>query len=89
LFLQIIQIAEKVFRDNPKALWFNPYNDAEHRNLEHAFELRLFSSYLIKISNPSDEYLVDTYGGDPKTGIMASQWKAFELLEYEHNLWEF
>ena len=32
------ELVEKVFRDNPKALWFNPYNDAEHRNLEHAFE---------------------------------------------------
>lgn len=83
------ELVEKVFKDNPKAIWFNPYNDSEHRNLEDAFELRLFSSYLIKISNPSDEYLVDTYGGDPRVGIMASQWKAFEMLEYEHNLWEF
>lgn len=83
------ELVEKVFKDNPKAVWFNPYNDSEHRNLEHAFELRLFSSYLIKISNPKNEYIVDTYGSDPKVGIMASQWKAFEMLEYEHNLWEF
>lgn len=83
------ELVEKVFKDNPKAIWFNPYNDSEHRNLEHAFEMRLFSSYLIKISNPKNEYIVDTYGSDGKTGIMASQWKAFEMLEYEHNLWEF
>lgn len=83
------ELVEKVFKDNPKAIWFNPYNDSEHRNLEHAFEMRLFSSYLIKISNPRNEYIVDTYGGDDRTGIMASQWKAFEMLEYEHNLWEF
>lgn len=83
------ELVEKVFKDNPKAIWFNPYNDREHRNLADAFELRLFSSYLIKISNPSDEEIMETYGGDPKTGIMASQWKAFEMLEYEHNLWEF
>lgn len=83
------ELVEKVFKDNPSAIWYNPYNDQEHRNLEHAFELRLFSSYLVKVSNPSGEFIVDTYGGDPKTGIMASQWKQFEMLEFEHNLWEF
>jgi gliding motility associated protien GldN len=83
------ELHDQTFKDNPEAIWFNPFNDAEHRNLADAFELRLFSSYIIKVSNPNDEYIVDTYGGDPKVGIMASQWKAFELLEYEHNLWEF
>ncbi len=83
------ELVEKVFPNNPDAIWYNPMNDSEHHNLADAFELRLFSSYIIKVSNPNDEYLTDTYGGDPKTGIMASQWKAFELLEYEHNLWEF
>lgn len=83
------ELKEKVFTDNPNAIWYNPFNDAEHKSLADAFELRLFSSYIIKVSNPNDDYLVDIYGGDPKTGIMASQWKEFELLEYEHNLWEF
>lgn len=83
------ELVEKVFKDNPKAIWFNPYNDREHRNLADAFELRLFSAYLIKISNPNDEEIAETYGGDGRTGIMASQWKSFEMLEYEHNLWEF
>lgn len=83
------ELKEKVFTNNPNAIWYNPYNDAEHKSLSDAFELRLFSSYIIKVSNPNDDYLVDIYGGDPKTGIMASQWKEFELLEYEHNLWEF
>ena len=45
--------------------------------------------YIIKVSNPKDAYLVDIHGGDQWTGILASQWKSFELLEYEHNLWEF
>lgn len=83
------ELKEKIFTDNPNAIWYNPYNDAEHKSLADAFELRLFSSYIIKVSNPNDDYLVDIYGGEPKTGIMASQWKEFELLEYEHNLWEF
>jgi hypothetical protein len=83
------ELRDKLFMDNPDAIWYNPYNDHEHRNLADAFELRLFHGYIIKVSNPNDDYLIDIYGGDPKTGIMASQWKSFELLEFEHNLWEF
>lgn len=83
------ELCEKLFKDNPKAIWFNPTNDAEHKNLADAFELRLFSSYILKVSNPNDAYLSDIYGGDQTKGIMASQWAAFDLLEYEHHLWEF
>lgn len=83
------ELIDKVFKDNPNAIWYNPQNDAAHKSLGDAFELRMFSSYIIKVSNPSDAYLVDIYGGDQQKGIMASQWAAFELLEYEHNLWEF
>ncbi|MBX9853765.1 MAG: gliding motility protein GldN [Cytophagaceae bacterium] len=79
----------KVLTDNPNAIWYNPQNDAQHKSLADAVELRLFSSYIIKVSNPDDAYLVDIYGGDQVKGIMSSQWAAFELLEYEHNLWEF
>lgn len=79
----------KVFANDPRAIWYNPYNDAEHRSYADAFDLRLFSSYMIKVSNPNDDYLVDQYGGDQNTGIMASQWTAYEMLEFEHNLWEF
>lgn len=83
------ELCEKLFKDNPKAVWFNPQNEKEHKNLADAFDLRLFSSYIIKVSNPKDSYLTDIYGGDQLKGLMASQWAAFELLEYEHNLWEF
>ncbi|MCU0417980.1 MAG: gliding motility protein GldN [Cytophagaceae bacterium] len=83
------ELCDKLFKDNPKAIWFNPENDKEHKNLSDAFDLRLFSSYIIKVSNPKDAYITDIYGGDQKKGIMASQWAAFTLLEYEHNLWEF
>jgi gliding motility associated protien GldN len=79
----------KILKDNPNAVWYNPQNDAEHKSIADAIELRLFSSYIIKVSNPDDAYLVDIYGGDQQKGIMSSQWAAFELLEYEHNLWEF
>ncbi|HTF81404.1 MAG TPA: gliding motility protein GldN, partial [Cytophagales bacterium] len=78
-----------VFKKDPRALWFNPENDQEHRNMAHAFDLRLFSSYLVKVSNPDDAYLADIYNTNEKEGLLASYWKANEMMEYEHNLWEF
>ena len=36
-----------------------------------------------------DQEIAETYGGDGRTVIMAAEWKSFEMLEYEHNLWEF
>jgi len=81
-------LVEKVFKNNSRAMRINPQNDQANMNLADAFELRLFSSYIIKVSNPEDAYLADKYN-DQKKGILASQWAAMELLEYEHNLWEF
>ena len=78
-----------IFKNDPRAIWFNSQNDSEHRNLADAFDLRLFSSYLIKVSNPKDQFLADIYTGTAKQAILAAQWKANELMEFEHNLWEF
>jgi gliding motility associated protien GldN len=78
----------KVFANNPDAIWFNPSNDSEHRSLADAFELRLFSSYIIKVSNPNDEYLVDIADGNERNGILNSTEKEYELLEFESNFWE-
>jgi len=83
------ELMEKVFTNNPKAIWYNPYNDKEHKSLADAFEMRLFSSYLTKINNPSNETITDTYGGDPGRGIQASHLEEEKLLEYEHNLWSY
>ncbi|MGY2133862.1 type IX secretion system ring subunit PorN/GldN [Hymenobacter sp. HD11105] len=79
----------KMFRNNPdKAIWFNPQNDAQHKNLADAFELWLFNSYIVKVSNPSDARLDEIYGGQQQ-GILASQQAAADLIEYEYNLWSF
>lgn len=79
----------RVFRNNPdKAIWFNPQNDAQHKNLADAFELWLFNSYIVKVSNPNDSRLSDVYGGE-REGILASQQAATDLIEYEYNLWSF
>jgi gliding motility associated protien GldN len=79
----------KVFRDHPtEALWFNPRNDAQHKNLADAFDLRLFSSFITKVSNPDNSSLEDIYGG-PMQGILAAQTTAEQMIEYEYNLWSF
>ncbi|WMJ74212.1 gliding motility protein GldN [Cytophagaceae bacterium ABcell3] len=82
------ELVEELFRDNPEAIWFNAQNDSQHKNLAEAFELRLFSSYLLSVSNPAGSYLIDMYGGDPSKGVEASEWAQDELLEEEHNLWD-
>ncbi|TAF74782.1 MAG: gliding motility protein GldN [Bacteroidetes bacterium] len=79
----------ELFRKDNRANWFNRENDAEHRNFIDAFDLRLFSSFIYKISNPNDEQIVDTYGGDLKKGRYGSEKAANDLMEFEHNLWEF
>ncbi|MCR5887808.1 gliding motility protein GldN [Hymenobacter sp. J193] len=79
----------RMFRNNPdKAIWFNPQNDAQHKNLADAFELWLFNSYIVKVSNPNNARLSDVYGGE-REGILASQQAATDLIEYEYNLWSF
>lgn len=81
---------EKLFRSMPgEAIWFNPQNGAQHRNLADAFLLRLFSARIIKVENPDNQQIVDIYGGDPKRGLYASQEMEHRLMEYEHNLWEY
>lgn len=80
----------ELFRSMPgEAIWFNPQNSAAHLNLSDAFALRLFSGRIIKVANPEDNMIVDIYSKSPKEGLMASQWVEMELLELEHELWEF
>lgn len=79
----------KVFRANPdKAIWFNPQNDAQHKNLADAFELWLFNSYITKVSNPGDQRLDELYG-DQRQGILAASQAASDLIDYEYSLWSF
>ncbi|MFC5270732.1 gliding motility protein GldN [Adhaeribacter terreus] len=79
----------KVFRmHKAEARWVNPHNDAEQKNLADALELRLFSSYITKVSNPDNLSLEDLHKG-PMQGLWASRQTADKLLEYEYNLWSF
>jgi len=80
----------RLFKENPsQAIWFNPWNSQEHRNLADALALRLFNARIIKVENPQDSYIVDVYNKSPKQGILASQWLEDQIVEFEHDLWEF
>ena len=80
----------KVFRNHPEeAVWFNSQNSAENKNFADAFLLRLFHGNLVKVENPDNFYIVDVYDKSRKEGVMASEWLDVQLMEKEHNLWEF
>lgn len=79
----------EVFINNPdKAIWINRYNSAENKNYADAFSLRLFRSSLFKFENPDDSPIVDMYK-NRKEAIIASEWWEMQLMEKEHNLWEY
>jgi len=80
----------RVFEENPElAVWVNPSNDAKHLNLKHAFDLRLFSAPIVKYSNPDDQYIIDMSGGDRREALLESLNYEYQLLEREHELWEY
>jgi hypothetical protein len=68
---------------------YNVRNSAEHRNFAEAFELRLFSSNLIKFANPDDERIMEIYDKSRRDGILASQKLEHDMVEFENELWEF
>lgn len=84
---------EKVFRNHPtKAVWFNRQNTAQNKNFADAILLRLFHGTIRKIENPDDETIFEIYTANGKTwkeAVWATEWAELELMEKEHNLWEF
>jgi hypothetical protein len=79
---------ERYFRSNPKCIWYNAANGAAHKNLADAFELRLFHGKIVKKSNALDSFLDDVYKS-PREGLLKSEQLEHELMEFEHNLWEY
>jgi gliding motility associated protien GldN len=80
---------ERYVKSNQKeALWYNPKNERRHMCVMDAFELRLFSSRILKVSNPDDMALNQFYA-DPIEELYKAQEAEMELMEFEHNLWEF
>ncbi|MFT5914657.1 MAG: hypothetical protein ACJAWV_000778 [Flammeovirgaceae bacterium] len=81
------ELVENVFIDNPQAIWFNPKNTIENRNLADAFDLRLFDARIIKYTNPKDDMIEDVYNSDLKLSLGKSQQYEHDILEYESNMW--
>jgi gliding motility associated protien GldN len=78
----------ELFRSDPKKfIWYNPQNQAQHKNLADAFDLRLFYGRITKVSNPSDTELIGLYGD--REGLLKSYQTEYELMEVEHGLWEY
>ncbi len=79
---------DKLFRSDPKKfIWYNPQNQAQHRNLADAFDLRLFYGRITKVANPADKDLISQYG--TREGLLKSYQLENELMETEHGLWEY
>lgn len=80
---------EQLFRSMPdQAIWYNRSNTAAHLNMADAFLLRLFSARVVKVSNPKNDWIQDIYL-DQKAALIKSQQTEYNLIEYEHNLWEY
>lgn len=83
--------------ESVRAFWYNPANPRRHMSLADALELRLFNSRITKVSNPADLNIVSIinkeYGEqDTKKSqkiLYMSQKLAYDLMEFEHNLWEY
>jgi hypothetical protein len=63
-----------------KCLWKNRFNDAEYRTMKEIMELRLFNSYLTEVGLGNEYKIMDIYD---------SEKKRLQMVDYEHNLFEF
>jgi gliding motility associated protien GldN len=70
---------------------FNRNNDAARLNYDDFFEMRMFSSWIYKESNPFDMRInqFDEFKSNPVNALIESDNIKKKLFEYEHNLWEY
>lgn len=70
---------------------FNPYNDAARLSFDDWFEMRMFSSYIVKESNVWD-YDIKYYEeneDNPFAALLKSEAIKNDLFIFEHDLWEY
>lgn len=79
---------DQFFRNKPDAIWYNSANTAKHLNLADALELRLFHGRIVKKANEMDKFLDQQYK-NPREALYKSEQLEYELLEFEHNFWEY
>jgi gliding motility associated protien GldN len=66
----------------------NTKNDASSLSFDDFFIRRLFSSYIVKESNPGDDKLRDIIS-DPRERLMESERIKKSVLDFEQGLWEY
>jgi gliding motility associated protien GldN len=66
----------------------NTNNDASSLSFDDFFIRRLFSSYIVKESNPGDNKIRDIIT-DPRERLMESERIKKSVLDYEQGLWEY
>jgi gliding motility associated protien GldN len=69
-------------------LVFNRQNDGEQRTFDDIFIKRMFSSYIIKISNEFDRRIED-YSINPMDALHESERIKNEITALEHDMWEY
>ncbi len=79
---------DQLFRSDPKKyIWYNSQNQAQHKNLADAFDLRLPYGRITKYSNAEDKDLITQFGD--REGLLKSYQTEYDLMEQEHGFWEY
>lgn len=70
---------------------FNPFNDAARLSFDDWFEMRMFSSYIVKESNvwDSDIKKFEEYEDDGLAALLKSEAIKNDLFIFEHDVWEY
>lgn len=66
---------------------FNEKNSARYLTFEDIFEMRLFSSYIVKEDNVYDRFIENYTSGIDQ--VLESERIKQQIFDFEHNLWEF
>ncbi len=66
---------------------FNPDNDVQRLTWDDFFEGRYFSSRIVKISNPFDQYIQNMPGINPMEALYENNRNAEMIFTKEHDMW--
>lgn len=79
----------KILDKNTNAKWYNISNKAEDKRMSDAFELRLFSSRIVKVANPQNQEIEEQVYGNPKISLITSKEADYKMVAAENELWDY
>jgi hypothetical protein len=99
-YSDLVTEIERLFKsrkpsERASVVWQNRYNPSESKKFTDAFKLRLFHGVVEKVENPDDNTILEIIydkskgRGSYAEGVYAMWEKEMEMMEKEHNLWEF